>query len=483
MNSARVTQPYQPRNHVRFVTSASLFDGHDAAINIMRRILQSTGSEVIHLGHNQSAEAIVDAAIQEDAQGIGVSSYQGGHNEFFRFMLELLRDKGAEHIQVFGGGGGVIVPEEIRELEADGVTRIYTPEDGQKLGLQGIINDMVERCDYSPVSNGFAADAAALAARRPMVIARLITMAEAAAEGDAAAREKLNQALLPFPTTTRVPVVGFTGTGGAGKSSLLDELVRRFLRDFEGRHVAVLCVDPTRKRTGGALLGDRIRMNAIQNPRAYMRSLATRASGSEISSALTDAIRVVQAAGFDLVLLETSGIGQASSAITEVADVTAYVMTPEYGAPSQLEKIEMLDHADFVVLNKFERRGALDALRDVQNQMRRNRGEWHADLATMPVFPTIASQFNDAGGECPVWRAARAVEPDRGRQGAGFPARVCHRAGGHPAAGLDCAGSSPLPVGHRRDRAGLPGPRGGTGRASPPGPGRGADGRGAGSRR
>ncbi|MBN2490545.1 MAG: cobalamin-dependent protein, partial [Planctomycetes bacterium] len=397
MQPTRAIAPYRPRHHVRLVTAASLFDGHDASINIMRRILQSTGAEVVHLGHNQSAAAIVDAAIEEDAQGIGVSSYQGGHNEFFRYMLALLRDKGAAHIQIFGGGGGVIVPDEIRALEADGVTRIYAPEDGQRLGLQGIINDMVERCDFDPTTNGLGADQAALAARRPMAIARLITLAEAAAEGDAAAREKLDGVLAAFPATDRVPVVGFTGTGGAGKSSLLDELVRRFLRDFADQHVAVLCVDPTRKRTGGALLGDRIRMNAIQDPRVYMRSLATRQSGTEISAALTDAIRVVRAAGFDLVLIETSGIGQASAAITSIADASVYVMTPEYGAPSQLEKIEMLDRADFVVLNKFERRGALDALRDIQNQVRRNRGEWHAELRSMPVYPTIASQFNDPG--------------------------------------------------------------------------------------
>jgi methylmalonyl-CoA mutase len=364
----------------------------------MRRILQSTGAEVVHLGHNQSASAIVDAAVEEDAQGIGVSSYQGGHNEFFRYMIELLAEKGARHIQIFGGGGGVIVPDEIQALQQDGVSRIYSPEDGQRLGLQGIINDMVERCDQDPIGNGFGADQAGLAAKSPMVIARLITLAEAAAEGDGRAAEKLSGVLEAFPAAKRAPVIGFTGTGGAGKSSLLDELVRRFLRDFgEDRHVAILCVDPTRRRTGGALLGDRIRMNAIQNGRAYMRSMATRESRSEVSGALKDAIRVVQAAGFDLVLLETSGIGQASSAVTEIADVTAYVMTPEYGAPSQLEKIEMLDHADFVVLNKFERRGAQDALRDIQNQVRRNRGDWHADLAAMPVFPTIAAQFNDPG--------------------------------------------------------------------------------------
>ena len=398
MHAARVTDPYKPRNHIRFVTSTSLFDGHDASINIMRRILQSTGAEVVHLGHNQTAQAIVDAAVEEDAQGIGVSSYQGGHIEFFTYMIQLLEERGAAHIKVFGGGGGVIVPEEIADLERGGVAKIYSPEDGQRLGLQGIINHMVESCDHDPLGLGPEADPAGLAARNPLDVARLITLAEAAAEGNEAARSALETVLGACPSGKNpAPVVGFTGTGGAGKSSLLDELVRRFLRDFSDRHVAVLCVDPTRKRTGGALLGDRIRMNALQSPRAYMRSFATRGSGLEISAAIHDAIRVVRAAGFDLVLLETSGIGQASSAITEVSDLSIYVMTPDYGAPSQLEKIEMLDHADFVVLNKFERRGALDALRDIQKQVRRNLGVWDVADEDLPVFPTIAAQFNDAG--------------------------------------------------------------------------------------
>jgi len=393
-----VTEPYKPRNHIRFVTSTSLFDGHDASINIMRRILQSTGTEVVHLGHNQTAQAIVDAAVEEDAQGIGVSSYQGGHIEFFTYMVQLLEERGASHIKVFGGGGGVIVPEEVADLESRGVTKIYSPEDGQRLGLQGIINHMVESCDHDPLTQGPEADAARLAARNPLDVARLMTLAEAAAEGNEGARSAMEAVLKACPAGKNLaPVVGFTGTGGAGKSSLLDELVRRFLKDFTDKHVAVLCVDPTRKRTGGALLGDRIRMNALQNPRAYMRSFATRGSSLEISAAIHDAIRVVRAAGFDLVLLETSGIGQASSAITEVSDLSIYVMTPDYGAPSQLEKIEMLDHADFVVLNKFERRGALDALRDIQKQVRRNLGDWNVLDEDLPVYPTIAAQFNDAG--------------------------------------------------------------------------------------
>ncbi|HEU4645847.1 MAG TPA: cobalamin-dependent protein, partial [Burkholderiales bacterium] len=378
---------YKARHKIRFVTAASLFDGHDASINIMRRILQASGTEVIHLGHNRSVEDVVSAALQEDVQGIAVSSYQGGHLEYFKYMVELLRERGGAHIQVFGGGGGVIVAEEIAALQAAGVARIYSPEDGQKMGLQGMINDMLARCDFDPAQHApkhlAKADARALA--------QVITALEL---GEFKDKTGLEQAAQAHPA----PVLGITGTGGAGKSSLTDELVRRFRLDQQDRlRIAILSVDPTRKKTGGALLGDRIRMNAIGGTQTFMRSLATRDSNAEIARCLPDAIAACRAAGYDLIIAETSGIGQGNAAIVPLADATLYVMTPEFGAASQLEKIDMLDYADFVAINKFDRRGAEDALRDVRKQMQRNRQAFSASPDAMPVFGTIAARFNDDG--------------------------------------------------------------------------------------
>ncbi|RME39965.1 MAG: methylmalonyl-CoA mutase, partial [Deltaproteobacteria bacterium] len=387
-------KPYQPRHHIRFVTATSLFDGHDVSINIMRRILQDSGAEVVHLGHNRSVREIVDAAIQEDAQGIAVSSYQGGHIEFFKYMVDLLRDRDAGHIRVFGGGGGVILPDEIAELEAYGVCKIFSPEDGRRMGLQGMVNYKLEQCDFDPPRDP-ERDLNLLAEGDPAAIARLISLAEQASEGDKGPFESVENQLQKRRRAT--PVVGITGTGGAGKSSLTDELVRRFLNDFDDRRIAILSVDPTRKRTGGALLGDRIRMNAIDNPRVYMRSLATRESRSELSRAINEALLILKAAPFDLIIVETSGIGQGDTGITEVSDLSLYVMTSEFGAPTQLEKIDMLDFADLVVLNKMEKRGSEDALRNVRKQVRRNRKMFDAPDEDLPVYGTIASQFNDAG--------------------------------------------------------------------------------------
>jgi methylmalonyl-CoA mutase len=390
---------YRPKHKVRFVTAASLFDGHDASINIMRRILQSMGCEVIHLGHNRSVEEIVTAALHEDVQGIAVSSYQGGHVEFFQYMIDLLRSRGGGAIKVYGGGGGVIVPAEIKALHDYGVARIFSPEDGQKMGLQGMIGAIVAACDED-LSRGGPTSLEALRdpdlTRRWRALARAIT----ALEGGAAAGfvEPMRQAA----DLARVPVLGITGTGGAGKSSLSDELIRRFRLDQGDRlSIAVLSIDPSRRKSGGALLGDRIRMNAIgpwaNGPKVYMRSLATREAGSEISQALPDAIAACKCAGFDLILVETSGIGQGDAAIVPHVDATLYVMTPEYGAASQLEKIDMLDFADFVAINKFDRKGALDALRDVSKQVQRNRGLFDRRPDEMPVFGTMASRFNDDG--------------------------------------------------------------------------------------
>jgi isobutyryl-CoA mutase len=390
---------YRPTHKVRFVTAASLFDGHDAAINIMRRILQGMGAEVIHLGHNRSVDEVVTAALQEDVQGIAVSSYQGGHLEYFKYMVDLLKSRGGEHIQVFGGGGGVIVPPEIRELQAYGVARIFSPEDGQRMGLAGMIGEMVMRCDK---------DLAGYAPRRLDAIqghgemswralAQLVTALE---NGRADAR--VMEAIKADAGSRRIPVVGITGTGGAGKSSLTDELIRRLRLDqADSLRVAVISIDPSRRKTGGALLGDRIRMNAIgpwsQGPRVFMRSLATRDFGSEISAALPDVIAAAKAAGFDLVIVETSGIGQGDAAIVPLVDVPIYVMTPEFGAASQLEKIDMLDFAEFVAINKFDRKGALDALRDVAKQVQRNKQAFGKKPEEMPVFGTMAARFNDDG--------------------------------------------------------------------------------------
>ncbi|WP_342130119.1 fused isobutyryl-CoA mutase/GTPase IcmF [Hydrogenophaga sp. OTU3427] len=418
---------YRPTHKVRFVTAASLFDGHDAAINIMRRILQSMGAEVIHLGHNRSVDDVVTAALQEDAQGIAISSYQGGHVEYFKYMVDLLKARGGAHIQVFGGGGGVIVPPEIRELQAYGVTRIYSPEDGQRMGLAGMIGEMVMRCDqdlapYAPTS------VQAIQGHGEMnwrALAQLITVLENG-KADGALVDQLRDAA----KNTRVPVLGITGTGGAGKSSLTDELIRRFRLDQnDSLRVAVISIDPSRRKSGGALLGDRIRMNAIgpwaptlaaaraalppegtsaglgrpgagggdSGQRVFMRSLATRDFGSEISAALPDVVAACKVAGFDLIVVETSGIGQGDAAIVPHVDVPMYVMTPEFGAASQLEKIDMLDFAEFVAINKFDRKGALDALRDVSKQVQRNKEAWTTPTELMPVFGTMAARFNDDG--------------------------------------------------------------------------------------
>jgi len=386
---------YRPENPVRFVTAASLFDGHDAAINIFRRLLQRGGAEVIHLGHNRSAEDVVDAALQEDAQGIAVSSYQGGHVEYFKYMKDLLDEKGASHVRLFGGGGGVIVPDEIAELEAYGIEKIYSPDDGRRMGLEGIIGHMLSRTDF-PTPKAEAIDAGRHASRWNAV-ARTITLAEQS-DGDRAALDAALDMLKTTPRPGVQPVLGITGTGGAGKSCLTDELVRRFLRDFEDKSVAVLSVDPSKRRTGGALLGDRLRMNAVHDPRAYMRSLATRDNRGELSAAIHDAIEVVKAAGYDFIIVETSGIGQSDAGIVDVCDVPMYVMTSEFGAASQLEKIEMLELAKLVAVNKFDRRGSADAFRDVCKQYKReNDLDPMTPVEDLPIFGTMASRFNDEG--------------------------------------------------------------------------------------
>jgi isobutyryl-CoA mutase len=395
LSATHAVGAYQARNRIRFVTAASLFDGHDATINIVRRILQASGCEVIHLGHNRSVEDIVTAALHEDVHGIAVSSYQGGHLEYYKYMLDLLRQRGGGGIKVFGGGGGVIVPEEARELQAYGVARIYSPEDGQRMGLQGMIDDMLSRCD-DDLSKDAPAELSGVKAGDRRALARLITALEAGTAGELRGR------VLEEAKARRAPVLGVTGTGGSGKSSLVDELIRRMRLDQGDRlHVAVLAVDPSRRKSGGALLGDRIRMNAIApwgaQARVFMRSLATREAGREISAALGDAIAACRVAGFDLIIAETSGIGQGDAAIVPLADASLYVMTPEFGAASQLEKIEMLDLADFVAINKFDRRGAADALRDVRKQLQRNRGLFATPADEMPAFGTIASRFNDDG--------------------------------------------------------------------------------------
>ncbi len=395
LSVAKKLAPYKPKNKLRFVTAASLFDGHDASINIMRRIIQATGAEVIHLGHNRSVQEIVNAALQEDVQGIAITSYQGGHVEFFKYMLDLLKANGGGEIKVFGGGGGVIVPAEIKELHAYGVSRIYAPEDGVHMGLQGMINDLVQQSDFDVGAQGLAAPDKVLEGLKTgdrRLLARVITILE---NGAAPA---LKEPLLKAAAAVAVPVLGITGTGGAGKSSLTDEIVRRFRLDqSDAVRIGLISIDPSRKRTGGALLGDRIRMNAIEHPNIFMRSLATRDTGSEVSAALPEVIAACKLAGFDLVIVETSGIGQGNAAIVPFVDVSLYVMTPEFGAASQLEKIDMLDFADFVAINKFDRKGAEDALRDVRKQYQRNRELFSQPTDEMPVFGTMAARFNDDG--------------------------------------------------------------------------------------
>ncbi|WP_166583994.1 methylmalonyl-CoA mutase family protein [Mucilaginibacter agri] len=386
---------YKPTYKIRFVTAASLFDGHDATINIMRRILQSSGAEVIHLGHNRSVDEVVNCAIQEDVQGIALTSYQGGHIEYFKYMYDLLKERGAGHIKIFGGGGGVILPQEIEELQAYGISKIYSPDDGRRMGLQGMINDMLQQCDFETKTklNG---ELKRLPEKDNKAIAQLITLAENHSE------QFPKKTLAPSPSeraggdAAMIPVLGITGTGGAGKSSLVDEFVRRFLAETD-RTLAIISVDPSKRKTGGALLGDRIRMNAINNPRIYMRSLATRQANLALSGYVQESIDICKSAGYDLIIVETSGIGQSDTMITDYCDVSLYVMTPEFGAATQLEKIDMLDFADLVAINKFDKRGALDAIRDVRRQYKRNHQLFDVSDDSMPVFGTMASQFNDPG--------------------------------------------------------------------------------------
>ena len=410
----------QPDNKIRIVTAASLFDGHDAAINIMRRILQSKGAEIIHLGHNRSVAEIVECAIEEDAQGIAITSYQGGHVEFFKYMKDLLDENGCGHIRIFGGGGGTILPQEIKELHDYGITRIYSPDDGRKMGLEGMIEDVIRQCSESFTedrsarhANGFWQAAEKWNGKLPMNekkdirrIARAITLAEEGKDYSGIlknVKEANNGNGHPKKTGTDTntkngtPVAGITGTGGAGKSSVTDEIVRRFLNSFPDKTIAVISVDPSKKKTGGALLGDRIRMNSISSPRAYMRSLATRESDKALSEYVQEAIDICRAAQFDFIILESAGVGQSDASILDYCDVSLYVMTPEYGAASQLEKINMLDYADVVAINKFDKAGALDALHDVRKQYKRNHQLWTAKDEELPIMGTIAAQFNDSG--------------------------------------------------------------------------------------
>lgn len=389
--------PRSPRSHsrVRIVTAAALFDGHDAAINIMRRILQSQGAEVVHLGHDRSVDEIVDAAVQEDAQAVAISSYQGGHLEFFRYLVERLKERGAGHVRVYGGGGGTITPAEIDTLQAAGVARIFSPEDGRKLGLEGMIQQIIDDCRERPLDSPL--DSVDHIAEDPMALSRVITWLEEAADAGGDEVEALRARLLTAASDSHTPVVGFTGTGGAGKSSVVDELVRRFRMDRPDSRIGLVLVDPSRRRSGGALLGDRIRMNAIHAPGVFVRSMATRRAHLALSRAVRDAVQALRAARYDVVFVETAGIGQSDSEIVDLVDISLYVMTPEYGAPSQLEKIDMIDLADLVVLNKFDRHGSQDALRDVRKQWRRNRTAFDANESDIPVFPTIARQWSDPG--------------------------------------------------------------------------------------
>lgn len=388
------TEIYKPKHKIRIVTAASLFDGHDAAINIMRRIMQQSGAEVIHLGHNRSVQEIVSTAIQEDAQAIAITSYQGGHTEYLKYMYDLLKEQGAGHIRIFGGGGGTILPTEIEELHQYGIARIYSPDDGRELGLQGMINDVLRQSDF-PLGKEIDGSLDRLADKDPVSIARLISAAENFPEDHQHWLEDLEKRTQS--ETNTIPVLGITGTGGAGKSSLVDELVRRFLLDFEDKTLAIISVDPSKRKTGGALLGDRIRMNAINSDRVFMRSLATRQSNLALSKYVQSALDILKAAHFDMIILETSGIGQSDTEIIDHSNVSLYVMTPEYGAATQLEKIDMLDFADVIAINKFDKRGALDALRDVKKQYKRNHQLFDVADEDVPVFGTIASQFNDPG--------------------------------------------------------------------------------------
>jgi len=410
------TQKYTPNNKVRIVTAASLFDGHDAAINIMRRVIQGTGCEVIHLGHDKSAEEVVNTAIQEDANAIALTSYQGGHNEYFKYIYDLLREKNSPQIKIFGGGGGVILPEEIEDIMSYGIDRIYSPDDGRELGLQGMIDDLVKRSDFPTGKEVTAADLESISFENSTSIAKIISAVENFSEE----KPELVQAIEEKSKDVNIPIIGITGTGGAGKSSLTDELVRRFLRSNTDKKIAIISIDPSKKKTGGALLGDRIRMNAINDSRVYMRSMATRENNVSVSPFIHSALNVLKLAHPDVIILETSGIGQSGSEVSDFADVSMYVMTPEYGASTQLEKIDMLDYADLVALNKSDKRGALDALQAVRKQFQRNHLLWESPLDDMPVYATKASQFNDHGTTELYNRLVAKVNdkfPDLGLQG------------------------------------------------------------------